>query len=143
MPVARRVRFNILAKDVLESTRFYQRVAGMVEVQGHSWITVLTLPHDSQFEIGLIDEVSQYVPHGARGIAEGAYLTLVVDDVVATVDAAFAEGVEIVEPPRGEGRRMRALIRDPNGVIIDVVTPDVAHHMQPESVDPLEPTDTY
>jgi len=127
-----RVRVNILAKDVATSVHFYERIFGMMEVESHDWIKILALPGDRQFELGLIDEVSQYVPRAARGIAEGAYLTLVVDDVVAIADAAFAEGVEIVDPPRGEGRLMRTLIRDPNGVVIDVVTPEVSHYLERE-----------
>lgn len=126
MPVTHRIRFNILAKDVAESTAFYQRVFGMILVQSRRWLSVLSLPGDSRFELGLIDEVSEHVPRGARGIAEGAYITLVIEDVVAAVHAAHAEGVEIVEDARGLGDAVHAVIRDPNGVVIDLFTPSAA-----------------
>ena len=129
MPFTHRIRFNILAKDLMESVRFYERVFGMVETEGHSWLKVLALPGESRVELGLIDEVSEFVPRGARGIVEGAYITFIVEDVVAVVQAAHAAGVEIVEDAHGEGRLVRAVIRDTNGIIIDLFTPEAARHV--------------
>ena len=131
MTITHRIRFNILAKDVEESVRFYQRIAGMIEVETHTWLRVLTLPGDTHFELGLIDEVSEFVPRAARGIAEGAYLTLLVDNVSAAVQAAFDEGVEIVEEPRGDAYLAHAVIRDPNGVVIELATPAAINQRPP------------
>lgn len=131
-----RIRFNILAKDIQQSMRFYRRVFGMVEAEGESrsWVKVLVLPGEKRFEVALVDEVSEYVPRGSRGIAEGAYITFVVDDVVAAVVEAHEEGVEVIEDAYGAGNDIHAVIRDPNGVIIDLFTPEAARHTPPSEL---------
>ncbi|CDP52440.1 VOC family protein [Paradevosia shaoguanensis] len=134
MPVTHRIRFNILCKDLSDSAAFYQRVFGMVETETHGWLRVFSLPGETRLELGLIDEVSEFVPRGARGIVEGAYITFVIEDVVAAVHAAHAEGVEIVEDARGFGNAVHAVIRDPNGIVIDLFTPEAAVQMPPSEL---------
>ena len=54
------------------------------------------------------------------------FLTLVVDDVFAAVERARALEVEIIEEPVAlDYGQTRALIRDPNGLVIDLSTPTV------------------
>jgi catechol 2,3-dioxygenase-like lactoylglutathione lyase family enzyme len=118
-----RVIFNILAKDVGTSAAFYQQLAGFEVVGQADWYVTLTSPSMPGFELGLIDQVSEFVPRAARGTVGGLYLTLLVPDVAAAVELARGMDVEIVEEPTivAEGWS-RAVLRDPNGVVIDLST---------------------
>lgn len=120
-----RVIFNILCKDLTTSAAFYRQLAGFEQVYTSSWYIMMSVPGRDDIEIGLIDEVSEFAPRHAWGAAHGAYLTLVVDDVFETLERARALGAEIVEePPQAlDYGQTRALIRDPNGLILDISTP--------------------
>jgi predicted enzyme related to lactoylglutathione lyase len=123
-PKLKRVLFNILAKDLDTSARFYRRIANFEEVYTSDWYVVMTAPDMPGLEIGLIDQVSEFTPRHAWGMHEGTYLTLVVDDVFAALERARDLGVEIIEEPVALAYgQTRALIRDPNGMVIDLSTP--------------------
>jgi predicted enzyme related to lactoylglutathione lyase len=120
----KRVLFNILVKDLATSAAFYQQLAGFEPIYTSSWYIILTVPGSEAIELGLIDEVSQFAPRHAWGTMQGSYLTLVVNDVFEAVDRARRLGVEIIDEPRAlEYGQTRALIRDPNGLVIDLSTP--------------------
>ena len=118
-----RISYNILARDVALSASFYQQLAGFQPVETSDYRVVMTLPGLLGVELVLIDQVSEFVPRAARGTIEGSYLTFVVDDVVRAVEIAREFGVEIAEetltPDIGQGR---AVIRDPNGLVVDLVS---------------------
>jgi len=118
-----RISYNILVKDVATSASFYRQLAGFELIETSDYRVVMTLPGLFGIELVLIDQVSEFVPRSARGTIEGTYLTLVVDDVVRAVSIAREFGVEVAEETQslggGEGR---AIIRDPNGLVIDLVT---------------------
>lgn len=120
----RRLSFNILVKDLATSAAFYRQLAGFEQVHTSSWLIVMTVPGNEGIELGLIDEMSEFAPRHARQAMLGTYLKLTVDDVYETLERARELGVEIIEEPfalaYGE---TRALIRDPNGLVIDVSTP--------------------
>jgi len=123
-PIVNRVLFNILAKDIPTSADFYAQLAGFRTIFANDWYVVMAMPGNEGFELGLIDQVSQFAPRHAWGIHQGSYLTLVVDDVFAAVERARALGVEVIDNPTAlENDVTRALIRDPNGVVIDLSTP--------------------
>lgn len=123
-PIVNRVLFNILAKDIPTSANFYAELAGFQTIFANDWYVVMALPGHEGFELGLIDQVSQFAPRHAWGIHQGSYLTLVVDDVFAAVERARALGVEVIDTPTAlENDVTRALVRDPNGVVIDLSTP--------------------
>lgn len=123
-PRLKRVLFNVLAKDLPTSTEFYRRIADFETIYTSDWYVVMSAPGIPGLEIGLIDQVSEFTPRHAWGTHEGSYLTLVVDDVFAALDVARELGVEIIEEPVAlEYGQTRALIRDPNGMVIDLSTP--------------------
>lgn len=125
-PKLRRVIFNILCKDLATSVAFYKQLANFHEVYRSDWYVVLTAPDVPGLELGLIDQVSEFTPRHAWGMHEGTFLTLVVDDVFATVDRARALEVEVIEDPVALAYgQTRALIRDPNGLVIDLSTPTI------------------
>jgi catechol 2,3-dioxygenase-like lactoylglutathione lyase family enzyme len=123
-PKLKRVLYNVLAKDLETSANFYRRIANFEEVYTSDWYVVMKAPGIAGLEIGLIDQVSQFTPRHAWGMHEGAYLTLVVDDVFLALEVARELGVEIIEEPVAlDYGQTRALIRDPNGMVIDISTP--------------------
>lgn len=129
-PKLKRVLFNILAKDLETSARFYRRLANFEEVRSNDWYVVMSAPDIEGLEIRLLDQVSEFTPRHAWGMHEGTYLTLVVDDVFQALENARELGVEIIEEPVAlEYGQTRALIRDPNGMVIDLSTPteELAH----------------
>ena len=118
-----RVIFNILARDVGTSAEFYQRLAGFQPVRQAEWYVTMTSPTMPGFELGLIDQVSEFVPRAARGTVGSFYLTLVVADVAQAVALARQMDVEVVEEPSVLGGGWsRAVLRDPNGVVLDIST---------------------
>lgn len=119
-----RILFTILAKDLTTSAAFYRQLADFEQIYTSDWFVVLAIPGHTGFQLGLIDQVSEFAPRHAWGTAAGGYLTLVVDDVYAALDKAREMGVEVIESPVAlEYGQTRALIRDPNGIIIDLSTP--------------------
>jgi catechol 2,3-dioxygenase-like lactoylglutathione lyase family enzyme len=123
-PQLNRVLFNILVKDMASSVDFYRRIANLELIFESDWFVVLTPPGQPNVQIGLIDQVSEFTPRHAWGMHEGAYMTFEVDDVFKALEVARELGVEIVEEPVAlEYGQTRLLIRDPNGMILDLSTP--------------------
>ena len=130
----RRVLFNILCKDMHTSVAFYEQLANFSEVYSSDWFVVLTSAESPGLELGLIDQMSEFTPRHACGRAEGVYLTLVVDDVFAAVERARALDAEVIEEPRAlDYGQTRALIRDPNGLVIDLSTPTIELRQRDEA----------
>lgn len=64
------------------------------------------------------------MPHPARGHFSGGYLTIVVDDVFAAHERAKAMEIEVVTPPTPlDYGQTQMILRDPNGVVVDISTP--------------------
>lgn len=124
MPTLNRVLFNVLCKDLGESVAFYRKLFGLDTVYESDWFVILTPQGQPSVQIGLIDQVSEFTPRHAWGMHEGTYLTFVVDDVLDVMDRARAMGAEIVsEAVALDYGQTRGLIRDLNGMVIDVSTP--------------------
>ena len=131
MTIARRISTNLLTRDIAASTDFYKALCGFRQVHTESWYVVLATSPDSPFQLGLIDWVSEFVPKAARGVAQGSYLEIVVDDVLAAVDAIRAFDVQIIEEPVVYGEQTRAVIRDLDGHVIDLTTPHARYTIPP------------
>lgn len=128
MATTDRIIFNILARDVEETARFYEEMCGLVRAYTSDWYITLTpgstTPGDLSYELGVIDQVHQSVPRPARGHFAGGYLTIVVDDVYAAHERAKAMEVDIVSPPMPmEYGQTQMVIRDPNGIVVDISSP--------------------
>jgi predicted enzyme related to lactoylglutathione lyase len=123
-PKLNRVLFNILVKDMAASVAFYRRIVDLQAIYESEWFVVLTPAGQPNVQIGLIDEVSEFAPRHAWGTHEGAYLTFVVDDVFGALEAAREMGVDVIEEPVAlDYGQTRMLVRDPNGMILDLSTP--------------------
>lgn len=115
---------NILSDDLPASKEFYTGLLGMELLYDSDWFIDLATGDAPRFELGILARHSDLVPEGDRHPPQGMMLTFVVDDVERVFEAAQAQGVTIIEPPRDlfYGQR-RLLLRDPNGVLVDVSTP--------------------
>jgi predicted enzyme related to lactoylglutathione lyase len=124
MTVLNRVLFNVLCKDLGDSADFYRQLFDLETVYDSDWFVVLTPKGQPNVQIGLIDQISQYTPRHAWGMHEGTYLTFEVNDVFEVLEKARALGAEVVsEPVALDYGQTRGLIRDLNGMVIDVSTP--------------------
>lgn len=124
MPNLQRILFNVLSADLQASADFYRWLVGFETLYETDWYVVLTPPGQPMVQLGLIDQVSEFTPRHAWGSHNGAFLTLVVDDVLATVEKARMLGAEVVEDPVAlASGQTRALIRDRDGTIVDLSTP--------------------
>lgn len=124
MPVLNRVVYNVLCRNIADSIAFYQNLADLELIYQNDWYAVLSLPGNRGIEIGLIDQMSEFTPRHAWGEHYGTFLTLVVDDVFEAVERARDLGVEVIEEPVALAYgQTRALIRDLNGLVIDISTP--------------------
>ena len=114
---------NICSERFAESKDFYTKLFDFSVDYDSDWFVHL-ISEDRNLELGLIDPVSELVPEAFRGHPQGFYLTLVVDDVEEVFALAKEEGFEIVAEPEDTfyGQR-RLLLKDPNGVLIDVSAP--------------------
>lgn len=119
-----RVIFNILARDIEETASFYQQLCGLQRLYTSDWYIVLSPEGEQAYELGIIDQVHEFVPRAARGMFAGGYLTLVVEDVHAAHEMAQAMGIDIVSPPTPLAYgQTQMVVRDPNGIVVDISTP--------------------
>jgi len=124
MPALNRVLFNVLCKDLSASVTFYRQLLDLETTYESDWFVTLSPKGQPGIEMGLIDQVSQYTPRHAWGMHEGTYLTFVVDDVFDVLDRARALGAEVMsEPVALDYGQTRGLIRDLNGMVLDISTP--------------------
>ncbi|MEO1099513.1 MAG: VOC family protein, partial [Bacteroidota bacterium] len=79
---------------------------------------------DKQLELGIINATHEIVPKSTQTRPEGFYITFVVEKADDIFQIAKNEGFDIVSEPTDTfyGQR-RLLLRDPNGVIVDVSSP--------------------
>ena len=124
MPALRQIVFNVLCKDIPASAEFYSRLAGFTPIEESSWRVVLAQPGSDAAVLALVDQVSEFAPRHAWGTHNGEYLTLIVEDIFATLQTAADMDIELIEEPVSLDTGMtRALIRDPNGLVIEIATP--------------------
>ena len=100
------------ATDVARSAEFYQKVFGWnIRKRGDGSVA---------FD-DTVNEVSGTWVRG-RGPARepGLLLYIMVDSVVATIDAIVANGGEIVQPIGGDAPEITARFRDPGGNVIGI-----------------------
>lgn len=124
MPQLTRVLYNILCRNLADSLAFYRDFLDFEVIEESDWYALLSPRGQPLVQIGLIDQVSEFAPRHAWGEHYGSYLTFVVDDVIAAVARARELGVEVIEDPVALAYgQTRALIRDVNGLVIDLSTP--------------------
>lgn len=115
---------NILATDTASTTRFYETVFGMRRHFTASWFVILVHDDAPGLELGILSRDHAVVPSELRSAPAGVVLTFVVEDCDAVLEAARRAGAHVVREPEAMpyGQR-RALIRDPEGTVVDISAP--------------------
>ncbi|MDF5757203.1 VOC family protein [Spongiactinospora sp. TRM90649] len=119
-----RVLPNIVTDRVSETRDFYVDLLGFTVNFAADWYVQISAPGDVRREIGIWRRDHELIPDEAGGPPGGVILTVVVDDVDAVHERAVGMGVPVLAPPRDLFYGQRScLVRDPNGLVVDVSTP--------------------
>lgn len=108
-----------------ESHNFYTRLLGFETTFEADWYVSLRQPGDPGYELALLDHNHPTVPTGHRVPAQGLLLNFEVEDVDAEWERLVtSEGLHPILELRSEDFGQRHfIVADPNGVLIDVITP--------------------
>lgn len=114
----------LCATDVAASARFYVDHFGFESAFASDWYVSLRHPTPPHAELALLDSAHETIPPGFRSPATGVLVNLEVDDVDAVAARLVAADVPIVQELRSEAFGQRhVIVRDPGGVLVDVITP--------------------
>lgn len=118
-----RLLVNICSDNLDASKSFYTSLFDFKLAFDSDWFVQL-ISADSAVELGIIDRHQEVVPAGLGHAAAGFYMTFVVEDVDALYAKAQSLGYNVIENPKDTfyGQR-RMLIKDPDGVTLDVSAP--------------------
>lgn len=119
-----RLLTNLCSADLAASKAFYTSLFEFNVAYDSDWFVQLAAP-DTGLELGLIVEGHEIVPAGVAGTTGGVYLTIVVDSVDAVYARAQQLGLKVEQAPElmPYGQK-RMLVRSPEGVMIDVSSPE-------------------
>jgi len=111
----RRIVPDITGLDFRASKEFYATVLGLQCAMDLGWVTTFVSPNNQTAQITIIqkDQTAPMNPH----------ISIEVEDVMAVFSTAQAAGADIVYPLTEEPWGVRRFfVRDPNGVIINVLS---------------------
>ena len=114
----------IQSEQVLETASFYRQHFGFRSLFEADWYVHLQSEADPAVNLAIVLASHETIPEAARGVSRGIILNFEVEDVDAVDARLQKEGVPLVKPLVSEpfGQR-HAIYQDPNGVLIDVITP--------------------
>jgi catechol 2,3-dioxygenase-like lactoylglutathione lyase family enzyme len=111
----RRIVPNINATDPSASKSFYEGVLGLSVAMDMGWIVTFASPSNPTAQLSVVASDTRDEPH--------ADISVEVADVDACHNAAQLKGFAIVYPLTDEAWGVRRFfVRDPNGVIVNVVS---------------------
>lgn len=114
----------LMTGDVAATTDFYREHFGFEPQFVADWYVHLQLPSDPGVNLAILQGDHPTVPAGRGGQAGGLLLNFEVTDVDEIHDRLRAAGLPILRELRDEDFGQRHFITaDPNGVLIDVITP--------------------
>ena len=115
-----RMMINICSKELEQSKQFYTQLFDFTVNFDSDWFVQL-ISQDQQLELGIISQSSEIVPQAVPATSGGYYITFVVENADAVFELAKQKQIEIIQEPEDTfyGQR-RLLLKDPNGVIVDV-----------------------
>ncbi|TDQ52513.1 VOC family protein [Actinorugispora endophytica] len=110
---------------IAESHAFYTKHLGFETVFTADWYVSLRRTDAPGYELALLDGAHPTIPEGYRSTARGLLLNFEVDDVDAEYERlVVGAGLAPVLDLRSEDFGQRHfIVADPNGVLIDVITP--------------------
>ncbi|REE96136.1 VOC family protein [Thermomonospora umbrina] len=108
-----------------ESHDFYRRLFGFETTFESDWYVSLRRPGTRPYELALLDHTHPTVPEAHRAPVRGLLLNFEVEDVDAEWERlVVGEGLRPELELRSEDFGQRHfIVADPNGVLIDVITP--------------------
>ncbi|TDC75286.1 VOC family protein [Actinomadura sp. 7K507] len=108
-----------------ESHRFYTELLGFETTFEADWYVSLRRPGTSPYELALLDYTHPTLPEAYRKPVQGLLLNFEVEDVDAEWKRlVLQEGLRPELELRSEDFGQRHfIVADPNGVLIDVITP--------------------
>jgi predicted enzyme related to lactoylglutathione lyase len=123
MQNVKRLMTNICTSKMKQSKDFYTTLFNFKVNYDSNWFVQL-ISADKQLELGIINSESEIVPNDITTHPQGFYLTFVVDDLNEIFEIAKAQDFQIMSGPLNTvyGQR-QLLIKDPNGIVIDVSSP--------------------
>jgi catechol 2,3-dioxygenase-like lactoylglutathione lyase family enzyme len=114
----------LMVEDVAATAAFYTRHFRFKPLFESDWYVHLQSEEDEGVNLAILQGDHATIPEEGRGRASGLLINFEVDDVDAIHDRLVAEGLPILRSLRDEEFGQRHFItRDPNGVLIDVITP--------------------
>jgi catechol 2,3-dioxygenase-like lactoylglutathione lyase family enzyme len=115
----------ICTSRLKESRDFYTGLLGLVVTFETDWYVSLRRPGPPSYELALLDHEHPTLPEGYRAPVQGLLLNFEVSDVDAEWDRIVVrEGLAARLALRDEDFGQRHfIVADPNGVLIDVITP--------------------
>ena len=114
---------NICSNKLPESRDYYTKLFDFNVNYDSDWFVHL-ISKDKQLELGIISLTSEIVPKELKSSPQGLYMTFVVENTDEVFEIAKAEGFEVISEPSDTfyGQR-RLLLKDPNGLIVDISSP--------------------
>ena len=115
----------ICTSRLQESHRFYTELLGFDTTFEADWYVSLRRPGTSPYELALLDHTHPTLPDAYRTPVQGLLLNFEVEDVDAEWERLVVQGglqPELQLRSEDFGQR-HFIVTDPNGVLIDVITP--------------------
>ncbi len=111
-------------KDVTATAAFYVKHFGFKALFESDWYVHLQSEANETTNLAVLQHDHETIPEGGRGTTQGVILTFEVDDVDVEHERLTGDGVPVVQELRDEPHGQRhAVFQDPNGILIDVITP--------------------
>ena len=114
----------LMVSDVPATAAFYTEHFGFEPVFQAEWYVHLQSPTDPGVNLAILNGDHDTIPASGRGLTTGILLNFEVEDVDSVHAQILKSKLKILQPLRDEEFGQRHFITcDPNGVLIDVITP--------------------
>ncbi len=114
----------IMSNDLPSTVAFYRTHFDFRPLFENDWYAHLQRGSDARVTLAVVDGSHETIPASARGAVGGLLLNFEVADVDAAYEQFTSAGLPIQLALRDEAFGQRHFITsDPNGVLIDVITP--------------------
>jgi len=114
----------LLVADVAATAAFYEAHFGYGREFDAGWYVHMRAPSLASSELAILRFDHETIPEAGRRPTTGLILNIELEDAAAACATLSAAGVTMLQPLRDEpfGQR-HFIIADPNGNLIDVITP--------------------
>ena len=111
-------------EDVTATAAFYKTHFDFISLFESDWYEHLQSKHNPEINLAILQHDHETIPEPGRGVTRNLILTFEVNDVDAEHERLTSSGVAVVQELRDEPHGQRhAIYRDPNNLLIDVITP--------------------